>query len=365
MAIEQSHPRDNSQLFSFTSVEEELAREFHAEKLHHSLMFCGAKGIGKATLAYRFARFIFSGGADLRTLETDSFSLFGEPVLSAADTEAEGALYMPESHGIFKRVSANSHSDLLSIEPLFDAKKDVYKDEITAEAARKISDFLSLTPAENSHRVVIIDAADQLNEKAANALLKSIEEPPASTFILLICHNPLSILPTLRSRCRAIKLATPDLNAFGAVLAQRMPTIDLQQYGALHTLSQGSPGFAITLANFDAINLYEIVARYAADKQSLAATIDLAAELTASKRPEAWYISKYILLALIERCVNISRVKSQPVYAQEYAHLHELHARLGQQKLFVLRDNIMQLLRDTDTLNLDKTQAMRLLLSTA
>lgn len=365
MTQENPHPRYNAQLFGFNAIEETLAQEFHSQTLHHSIMLCGAKGIGKATLAYRFARFVFSGGADLRALETDNFSLFGGTQPSESLSGSEGALYMPESHGIFKRVGANSHADLLSIEPLYDAKKDAFKDEIQADAARKISDFLSLTPAEAAYRVVIIDAADQLNEKAANALLKSIEEPPSYTYILLVCHNPLALLPTLRSRCRMIKCATPDLTAFGAVLAQRASNIDLHHYGALNTLSQGSPGFAVQLYAFDALNLYEIVARHLEKRRDIAETIGLATELCASKRSDAWYMSKYVLLSLIERSLLLHKVAAQPIFTEEYDVIKRFEARMGQTQLIALRDRMRQLLHDTDTLNLNKTQAMSLLLSAA
>jgi DNA polymerase III subunit delta' len=95
--------------------------------------------------------------------------------------------------------------------------------------------------------VVIIDAVDQLNTQAANALLKILEEPPAKAILFLICHRPGALLPTIRSRCRLMKLSTPDDNAFAKILGQIAPSIETHEYAALYALAQGSPGHAITL----------------------------------------------------------------------------------------------------------------------
>lgn len=365
MAVpELPHPRSQSQLFGFADTERELAEQFHAGTLHHSLLITGPKSIGKATLAYRFARFILSGGADLQEAETHPFSLFG-PEKPEMPLEGDGALYMPESHGIFKRVASASHSDLLSIEPAFDAKKGVYKDEIQADAAREIGEFLSLTAAESAYRVVVIDAADQLNEKAANALLKSIEEPPGHAFVVIVCHNPLSILPTIRSRCRVIKLHTPNLSDFGAVLSHVAPEIPMADYDALHALAHGSPGFAIQISGHDGVALYRSVLDALAQEQPLENILAVSSALAGKKAPEAWHIAKHVLLTAIERACSPDNAMRHAAMAEEGEKLQAIYDRFGPARLLALRDKALSTLRDTDVLNLDHAQALTQLLKAA
>lgn len=359
--IELPHPRTVASLFGYHAIEAALAEQFRAGTLHHSLLITGPKGIGKATLAYRFARFILSGGASLAESEAHPFSLFG-PEPTDGVTEGDGALFMPESHGIFKRVAGGSHADLLTIEPAFDTKKGVQKDEIQAEVAREMGEFLSLTPAESEYRVVVIDAADQLNEKAANALLKSVEEPPERAFVIIVCHNPLSILPTIRSRCRVVKLATPDLTAFASVLHAHAPQIDMQEYDALHALSLGSPGFSIALAAHHGPMLYRTVVDTLSQGPALAHLQRLAGELISSKAPESWMIACHVLVQAIDRA---SRLPAQPLYEGELQGLSALHAKLGVGGLLGLRDKALQLFATTDSLNLDKQAAVLSVLKAA
>lgn len=359
------HPRTQSQLFGFAEAERELAEQFRAGTLHHSLLICGPKHIGKATLAYRFARFVLSGGADLAESETHPFSLFG-PEKPESPIEGDGALYMPEAHGIFKRVASGSHPDMLSIEPAFDAKKGAYKNEIQAEAAREIGEFLSLTAAEGAYRVVVIDAADQLNEKAANALLKSIEEPPAHAFVVIVCHNPLSILPTIRSRCRVIKLHTPGLADFSAVLSHAAPHIPMTDYDALHALAHGAPGYAMHIADADGVALYRSVITGLAQPQAQDQLLALAAALAGGRKSvDHWGIAKHAMLSAVERAAMPDIALQHPIMADERDMLQAIHARLGLAALLALRERMLQVFRDTDVLNLDHTQAVAHLLKAA
>src|SRR5690348_15486648 len=136
-------PRTNTELFGHEQAEQLLLRDLAQGKLAHGWIIGGQKGIGKATLAYRFARKLL--GDDESTM---------------------------------RRIAAGSHADLLVIEPEFDSKKGEYARDITVEQARGIAQFLSLTAGESQWRVVIIDTVDALNVNGANAILKILEEPP-------------------------------------------------------------------------------------------------------------------------------------------------------------------------------------------
>src|SRR5262249_4560580 len=145
------------------------------------------------------------------------------------------------------RIAAGSHADLLVVEQEYDEKKEEYAREIPVAQAREISQFLALTPGEGRWRVVIVDAADALNANAANAILKILEEPPPQAVLLLVSHNPGRLLPTIRSRCRMLRLKPLNDKAFAAAMEHIAPGMEAQEYATLAELSDKSPGVALQL----------------------------------------------------------------------------------------------------------------------
>ena len=180
--ITSTGPRDNTLLLGHEAIETQLASVIDSSRLPQSLLITGAKGIGKATFAYRLARFLLAYDGKPQD------GLFGP-------TQREGLALAPDHH-VIRRMSASSHPDFLVIEPEFDEKKKERKAEIGVDIARKIGDFFSLTPAESLWRVVVVDAVDDMNRNAANAILKVLEEPPQRAVLLLVSHNPGRLLPT-------------------------------------------------------------------------------------------------------------------------------------------------------------------------
>ena len=177
------------------AAESALRRLFESGRLPHALLLSGPRGIGKATLAFRFARFVLANGAGE-----------GSPGGLSGGSEESGLAIAPES-GTFRRVASGGHADLLTVERAYDPRRRRLRGEIVVEDTREIAAFLRLTPAEGGWRVVIVDGADEMNRNAANALLKILEEPPRRALLLLVAHSPGRLLPTIRSRCRRFPLA--------------------------------------------------------------------------------------------------------------------------------------------------------------
>ncbi len=217
-------PRANPELRGHAATEALLAEAMRSGRLHHAWLITGPSGIGKATLAYRFARRLLAG------MPTDA------------------TLALPPEHPVFRRVAAGTHADLLTVEREWDPKRRKLRGEIVVDDVRRVADFLRLTPAEGGWRVVVLDGAEDMNRNAANALLKMLEEPPPRAVLLLVCSAAGRLLPTIRSRCRRLALAPLDSAEIEGLLAGYMPELDADARGRLATLAEGSVGRALQLA---------------------------------------------------------------------------------------------------------------------
>ena len=216
------------------AAEATLVAEAAAGRLHHAWLIAGPKGIGKATLAFRFARWLLAGCPGTR--------------LEVADTDP-----------VFRRVAAGTHADLLAIGRSFDEKRQRHRTEIVADDVRPIGDFLRRTAAEGGWRVVILDDADLLNRHAANALLKILEEPPPRAVLVLVSSSPGRLLPTIRSRCRLLRLAPLDPPQMMLALERLLPDEEEASRSLLVELAHGAPGRAVELACEDGIAMAELV----------------------------------------------------------------------------------------------------------
>lgn len=280
-------PRSSEKLYGHQAALAQLVADWKDGTLAHGWLITGAKGTGKATLAYHFARAILAGE---------------EPEFITAD------------HKVFRRVAALSHADLLVVEPKFDEKKDEKLRDISVEQAREIGQFLSLTAGESEWRVVIIDAVDDLNMAGANAILKILEEPPPKSVILLISHNPGRLLPTIRSRCRTLRLQPLEEKAFRAVLRHALPETDSEIFPSLWPLSGGSPGVAVELYEAGALEIYgQLLDLLSAMPIIEAGALHRFAEVIGTGKSHSnWKLFTHMVLCLLER-VTLTACAKPPV----------------------------------------------------
>jgi DNA polymerase-3 subunit delta' len=242
-------PRANPELAGHNKSERLLADAATSGRLHHGWLISGPKGIGKATLAYRFARWLLTGSAE----EGEQSGLFGEP--AAAET-SQGALWVDPKDPIFLRVEASGHADLITVERGLDDAGKRLRTEILAADIRKVAGFLSLTAAEGGWRVVIVDGAEDMNRFAANAILKTLEEPPARTVLLLVSHAPGRLLPTIRSRCSKLPLKPLETETVSRLLDAYRPDLSADEKMLLAAMGEGSIGRAMNLAEAGGVALY-------------------------------------------------------------------------------------------------------------
>ena len=199
------HPRHVPLLYGQPAAERDFLAAHGSGRMHHGWLITGPRGVGKATLAWKIARFLLSE-------PTRDGGMFGDA--PPADT-----LVTPADTPLARRMTALAEPRLMLVRRPWDSKASPprLKRDITVDEIRKLNGFFNLSATDGGHRVVIIDAADEMNPNAANALLKILEEPPANSTLLLISHRPMRLLPTIRSRCRFVGLTTPttaDVTAY-------------------------------------------------------------------------------------------------------------------------------------------------------
>ena len=239
------HPRLREALFEHAEAEQTLLDAYNSGRMHHAWLLTGQRGIGKATLAYRFARFLLAQSAG----EGEGGGLFG-------DDAPPASLDVSPENPVFKRIAAGGHGDLMAVARPVDEKTGKVKTVIPVEAVRGVAGFLSMTAAEGGWRVVIIDAADEMNVNAANAVLKTLEEPPKRAILLLVCHNPGRLLPTIKSRCRRLTLRPLADETVIRVLQSAFPETGDEEAAILARLAEGSAGRALDLAEEGGLVLY-------------------------------------------------------------------------------------------------------------
>ncbi|WP_333713743.1 DNA polymerase III subunit delta' [Yoonia sp.] len=233
------HPRETAVLYGQDRAQADFVDAFASGRLHSGWLITGPRGVGKATLAWKIATFL---------LTDPQVGLFGDPTLAVDPDHPEARL-----------VQSGAHPRLSVIRRQLDDKGEKLRAEITVDAVRGLKKFFHLSATDGGRRVVIVDAADELNRNAANAILKELEEPPARTTLLLIAHQPSRLLPTIRSRCRELRCQRLGADDLQRALAQAGHHVDHAE--SLAALAAGSAGDAIRLLQHDGLALYAEIVR--------------------------------------------------------------------------------------------------------
>lgn len=345
------HPSQTLKLFGHVQAEKTLLNAYNSKRLHHAWLISGEKGLGKATLAYIFARFILT-----RPPEDGADGLFGD----ALEAEEASSLEVDENHPMFDRLLAGGHGNLRVVARRYDEKKKKIPDEILVDQIRELAGFFGQTAAEGGWRIAIIDSADELNRNAANALLKMLEEPPEKSLILLVCNAPGRLLPTILSRCQKLPLLKMPDEQVVELLKARFPEISEQDADALAIMADGSPGRAIEYAGLDGLKTYEdMIELFAMMPQLKASKLHKLASYLSEKKNEAHFkIFCTHYPQWLGAVARHSAAKSQfPALNEAEASLAKHFATvLGIEKLISLCQNAQEKVAQTIGLNLDKKQ---------
>ncbi len=237
------HPRETARLYGHTAAQDAFLSAFNGGRLHHGWLISGPRGVGKATLAWRLARFLLAA--------PDDDGMFAPPPPDTLD--------IPETHPVATRLRALSEPRLFLLRRGPNERGNALSQIISVEEVRELKKFLNLSAPDGGRRAVIIDAADEMNPNAANAILKMLEEPPARVTFLLIAHQPARLLPTIRSRCRSLPLHPLSPQDLADALTQA--GVEVEDPQATAELAGGSVGTALRLVTLDGLARYrELVA---------------------------------------------------------------------------------------------------------
>ena len=267
------HPRETAKLHGQDAAEAVFLQAHASGRMHHAWLLTGRLGIGKATFAWRAARFLLATPAEAAD------GLFGAP-------PAPESLDIDPEHPVARRLRALSEPGLFLLRRPTDPKTKRLATVITVQEVRRLKSFFGLSAPDGGRRVVIVDAAEEMNASAANALLKLLEEPPPRATFLLVAHRPSALLPTIRSRCRTLALDPlgPDDLAH-ALHAAGAETVEGNSLPGLAALAGGSVGGAFRLIEGGGFAFYGALVELfsAAPGVNRQAAIALASEASADR----------------------------------------------------------------------------------
>lgn len=322
-------PHERNGLIGHQATEKALLNAYRSERLHHAWILGGPKGIGKATLAFRFAQFVIANPDRL-----------GNDVANAPD------LAVPSNHPVALQMRAGGHPNILHLRRPWDEKSKRFKSDLPVDEVRRTVSFFGTTASAKAWRICIVDAADDMNANSANALLKILEEPPQRCLFLVLSHTPGRLLPTIRSRCRRLDMTPLSEDDIRAGLKD-LASDDIPGEEDLREIARtadGSLRSAITLLSGDGLAIAKGLRKLAED----AANADFSAVHTLG---------------------DLVAARGQTDNWESFQHITQiwLHEKMRQQlgkgvdqanELVQLWERTNTEIRDSDALNLDRKQVV-------
>jgi DNA polymerase III subunit delta' len=334
-------PRDNPEMYGQEAALGVLGRAIASGRLAHGWLLTGPPGVGKATLAFRFARALLAGRG-------------------AVDAQ----LSMRQDQPVFRQVAQGVHPDLTVLEAAHDPRTGRVRSEITVDAVRTATASLQVTAAAGGYRVVVVDGAELMNRNAANALLKTLEEPPARAVLILVSDRPGALAATIRSRCAKLRLSPLADDLVERALARLLPDLKPEERQALTGLARGSIGRAVAMAEGGQLGWYRrLVPALAAAPADHLVLDELSSEL-ARADPGGITSALTLLQELLGRVVAAGLGRLGPaLFPGEARQLADLAARRPLDRWATLWDKVARLAAAVDGLNLERSHALMQMLT--
>lgn len=322
-------PHEQNTLIGHGKTEKALLNAYRSQRLHHAWILGGPKGIGKATLAFRFAKFVIAHP-----------ERFGDKVALATD------LSVAEDHPVTRQVKAGGHPNILHLRRPWDEKSKRFKADLPVDEVRRTVSFFGTTASARAWRICIVDAADDMNASSANALLKILEEPPERCLFLVLSHAPGRLLPTIRSRCRRLDMEPLSIHEISdglrALAGNSVSAPD--DLTDLARTADGSLRSAISLLSGDGLEIARGLRQLAenASQLDLAAVHSLADLVSVRGQSDNWDNFQHVLESWLHEHM---RKDVQNGVRNAYRHVE-------------LWEKTNRAIRESDALNLDRKQVV-------
>lgn len=332
------HPRETYRLVGHEEAEAAFIEAWRSGRLPHAWLITGPYGIGKATFAYRAARALLHHG--------------GEPPEQGAPLVVE-----PDAPAA-RRIEQQSHLNLLVLKRPYDRTRKKPKTVLTVDEVRRIASFFGMSAGEGGWRICIVDTADDMNAAAANAFLKTLEEPPEKSLLLVLANVPGTVLPTIRSRCRRLALSPLDEEEIKTLLATHTPELDPADRQKLAELSQGSIGRALTLARNNGLKARENILNVLETLPELddLALINLSNSMVRRGMEEVYSFTMAFLADHVKR--HIRDAARETAAQQGIGSLDRYIAPASFDRWIGVWENLLRLQKTADALNLDRKQTL-------
>ena len=327
-------PQNNFFLLGQEEAERVILDSYNNHTLHNSWLISGEKGIGKATFAYKFARFLLDPNRSEKSLNTNPDSDSNRLISSNShpDLKVIERDYIETDRK--KILKAIKEGEAMSENELQNLKKSAF---IRVDDVRTINEFMAKKSSQDGWRVVIVDSIDDMNTAAANALLKILEEPPVKSVIILISHNIGKLLPTIKSRCSKLVLKPLDENDLICLLRRYRPNLDEKEIKGIAHIASGSIGKALAYADGGALNMYDGLQKivFSGVNFKLGDLLDWVGEAVSSE--ENYNLAQELILKFYSDNIVSSRNVEETALSWE---------------------NAVKCFRLTSSLNMDKKQAL-------
>ncbi len=345
-------PRETTKLIGQDHANTQFLAAWNSGRLPHAWLLAGQRGIGKATLAYRIARFVLANPSE------SSDGLFDTP--GPVPTTLDEGSDSPAA----RHVSNGTHPDLMVVTPTVSETTKRLRQNIVVDDVAAVSRGLRLTSTVGGWRVVVVDSADDMNHNAANALLKILEEPPQRVILLLISHAPGKLLPTIRSRCRKLDMPPLPDNLVKGLLDRLQPGLDSTISVMATDLAEGSIGRAVEIAASGGLDILEktvqlLGERHPLDRRYLHATVEIFLSRDRGKEGDPVGNRLDLVLWWLGRCLRryaIRETGSRETVAGEMKMVAGLVEQFGLPECCSRLEAARNELRKGVALNLDRKQ---------
>lgn len=360
MDIDVNELRRNTQdLVGHEHAEKLFLDAFNADKIHHAWMITGPKGIGKATLAFKVARFLLNNPP----VDDQGPGLFGD-VLEKVELHS---LSTDMENPVNSQITAGSHPDFMIVERTEDPKTGKLRSNILVDDVRKINEFFHKTSTDGGWRVALVDTADEMNRNAANAILKILEEPPANSILIILANAPGRLLPTIKSRCRMLPLKPLKSDTVKEILIKHFPDQEDNVIDGYVALSNGSPGYAISLIEHGGLKVYSEILGLLSTMPNINVPLmhDFAGAITTKKAGDTFKLFSELLSHFISRMIrHVSYLNTDHTHnikealTEEFALMEELGTNIPLDQWAELWEKVTEKMTTAERLHMDRKQTV-------